>query len=74
MQSFASPTSSPTHTHTPIPPPHKNHAPQIKHHILYHAPHQKGVTIIYPHAISTQKTTKRAQLSLILTPFPSKNP
>lgn len=37
MQSFASPLPSPT----PIPPPHKNHAPQIKHHILYHAP-QKG--------------------------------
>ena len=32
MQSFASPLPS---------PPHKNHAPQIKHHILYHAP-QKG--------------------------------
>ena len=39
MQSFASP---PSHTNPPtIPTPHKNHAPQIKHHILYHAP-QKG--------------------------------
>ena len=39
MQSFA----SPTHTN---PPPHKNHAPQIKHHnsttTFYTTPPQKG--------------------------------
>lgn len=67
MQSFA----SPTHTN---PPPHKNHALQIKHHKFMPHPHKKGATIAYTYALSTQKTTKRAQLSLILTPFPSKNP
>lgn len=66
MQSFASPL--PPHPHQ-SPPPHKNHAPQIKHHILYHAPHQKGATIAYTHALSTQKSIERARLSLIPTPF-----
>ena len=89
MQSFA----SPTHTN---PPPHKNHAPQIKHHksntTFYTTPpqkgcnyhlssrpfypkiHRKGATIAYTHALSTQKTAEREQLSLIPTPFLLKNP
>ena len=32
-------------------------------------PHKKGATITYPHALSTQKSTERAQLSPIPTPF-----
>ena len=44
MQSFA----SPTHTN---PPPHKNHAPQIKHHKFMPHPHKKGATI----ALSARK-------------------
>ena len=68
MQSFASPLPSP-----PIPPPHKNHAPQIKHHKFMPHPHKKGATIAYTHALSTQKSIERAQLSLIPTPFPPKN-
>ena len=67
MQSFA----SPTHTN---PPPHKNHALQIKHHKFMPHPHKKGATIAYTHALSTQKTTERAHLSLIPTPFLPKNP
>ena len=74
MQSFASPFPQPPHTHTPIPPPHKNHAPQIKHHKFMPHPHKKGATIAYTYALSTQKSIERAQLSLIPTPFPSKNP
>ena len=46
MQSFA----SPTHTN---PPPHKNHAPQIKHHKFMPHPHKKGATIAYTYALST---------------------
>ena len=68
MQSFASPFLP-----TPIPPPHKNHAPQIKHHKFMPHPHKKGATIAYTHALSTQKSIERAQLSLIPTPFPPKN-
>lgn len=77
MQSFASPLPHPHTIPHQSPPPHKNHAPQIKHHILYHAPqkgrnyrlylrpfypkiHRKGATITYPHALSTQKSIKRA--------------
>ena len=56
MQSFA----SPTHTN---PPPHKNHAPQIKHHKFMPHPHKKGATIAYTYALSTQKSIERAQLS-----------
>ena len=48
MQSFA----SPTHTN---PPPHKNHAPQIKHHKFMPHPHKKGATIAYTHALSAKK-------------------
>ena len=69
MQSFASP-----HSPTPLPPPHKNHAPQIKHHKFMPHPHKKGATIAYTHALSTQKSIERAQLSLIPTPFLHKNP
>lgn len=58
MQSFA----SPTHTN---PPPHKNHAPQIKHHKFMPHPHKKGATIAYTYALSTQKSIERAQLSPI---------
>lgn len=59
MQSFASPPPSPPHkSHTP----HKNHETQI----TPHAPTKKGATIAYTHALSTQKTTERAQLSLHL--------
>ena len=67
MQSFA----SPTHTN---PPPHKNHALQIKHHKFMPHPHKKGATIAYTHALSTKKNTERAQLSLIPTPFLPKKP
>lgn len=67
MQSFA----SPTHTN---PPPHKNHAPQIKHHKFMPHPHKKGATIAYTCALSTQKSIERAQLSLIPTPFLPKKP
>lgn len=56
MQSFA----SPTHTN---PPPHKNHALQIKHHKFMPHPHKKGATIAYTYALSTQKSIERAQLS-----------
>ncbi len=63
MQSFASPLPSPTQSHTNPPPPHKNHAT-----------HQKGATIAHTHALSTQKTIERAQLSPIPTPFLPKNP
>ncbi len=72
MQSFASP---PSHTHppTPIPPPHKKHAPQIKNHKFIPPPPKKGATIAYTHALSTKKSTERAQLSLIPTPFLPKN-
>lgn len=36
-------------------------------------PTKKGATIAYTHALSTQKSTERAQLSPIPTPFPPKN-
>ena len=58
MQSFASPFLHP-------PTPHTKFMPH---------PHKKGATIAYTHALSTQKTTERAQLSLIPTPFLPKNP
>lgn len=64
MQSFASPLSpSPTQS-----PHHKSNT------TFYTTPHKKGATIAYTHALSTQKTTERAQLSLIPTPFLHKNP
>ena len=66
MQSFA----SPTHTN---PPPHKNHAPQKSRTTFYTTPHKKGATIAYTHALSTKKSTERAQISLIPTPFLPKN-
>ena len=58
MQSFASSLPPPTQSHTNPPPPHKNHAP-----------HQKGATIAHTHALSTQKSIERAQLSPIPAPF-----
>lgn len=59
MQSFASPPHNPHTNPTPIPPPpHKNHAP-----------HQKGATIAHTHALSTQKSIERAQISPIPAPF-----
>lgn len=61
MQSFA----SPPHPHT-NPPPHKNHALQIKHHKFMPHPHKKGATIAYTCALSTQKSIERAQLSPLL--------
>ncbi len=61
MQSFASHPTTPT----PIPHPHKNHAPQIKHHKFMPHPHKKGATIAYTYALSTQKSIERAQLSPI---------
>ena len=66
MQSFA----SPTHTN---PPPHKNHAPQIKHHKFMPHPHKKGATIAYTHALSTKKTQKGRNYRLYLRPFYQKN-
>lgn len=51
MQSFA----SPTHTN---PPPHKNHALQIKHHKFMPHPHKKGATIAYTYALSAKKPQK----------------
>ena len=64
MQSFASPTPTPSSPH-----PHHNPPPQITPHNLRHAPTKKDATIAYTHALSTQKNTERAQLSLIPTPF-----
>ena len=54
MQSFASPLPpSPTPIPHQSPPPHKNHAPQIKHHKFMLHPYRKGATITYTHALST---------------------
>lgn len=55
MQSFASPLL-----------PHHNppHTPQKSQDTNHATPPKKGETIAYTHAISTQKTTERAQLSL----------
>ena len=71
MQSFASP-SLPHPQQSPTPPQKSqdtNHAPQFTP-----RPHKKGATITYTHALSIQKTIKRAQLSPIPTPFPPKKP
>ena len=67
MQSFASPL------------PHQSpHPTKITHHksntTFYTMPHKKGANITYPHALSTQKSIERAQLSLIPTPFLPKKP
>lgn len=62
MQSFA----SPIHTN---PPPHKNHAPQIKHHKFMPHPHKKGATIAYTCALSTKKTQKGRKYRLYPRPF-----
>ena len=51
MQSFA----SPTHTNPPTP--------QKSRTTFYTTPHKKGATIAYTHALSTKKSTERAQLS-----------
>lgn len=60
MQSFASP---PPH---PFPIPHNPHPPtKITHHNSRNAPQKKGATIAYTHALPTQKTIERAQLSPI---------
>ena len=84
MQSFASPL--PSHTpHNPTPPTKIKHhilyhAPQKgRNYHLYQRPfyqkiHRKGTTIAYTHALSTQKSIERAQLSPIPTPFLHKNP
>ena len=77
MQSFASPPLPPSSLFPPSPPhnPHTtNQTPQIKHHKFMPHPHKKGATIAYTHALSTKKTTERAQLSPIPTPFLPKNP
>lgn len=70
MQSFASPILPIPH-HTPQSP-----TPPQKSRTTIHAtpPHRKGATIAYTYALSTKKPTERAQLSLIPTPFPPKNP
>ena len=54
MQSFA----SPTHTN---PPPHKNHAPQIKHHKFMPHPHKKGATIASPQEKSLLNRLNRCE-------------
>lgn len=59
MQSFASPLPSPNTIPHQSPPPHKNHAPQIKHHKFMPHPHKKGATITYPYALSTQKIHRK---------------
>ncbi len=69
MQSFASP---PHHN-----PPHRHKKGRNYRSYLrpfYPKNHRKGATIAYTHALSTQKSIERAQLSLIPTPFPPKNP
>ena len=73
MQSFASPLPTPPHNPTPIPPtPQKSRTTSKgRNYRLYPRPfhpkiHRKGATIAYTHALSTQKTTERAQLSLVL--------
>ena len=64
MQSFASPFPQ---------PPHQSPTPQKSRTTFYTTPHKKGATIAYTHALSTKKSTERAQLSLIPTPFLPKN-
>ena len=63
MQSFASPL--------PFPPPITHHKSNTT---FYTTPHKKGATITYPYALSTRKSTERAQLSPIPTPFLPKKP
>ena len=80
MQSFASPFLPP-HTNPPTPQKSRttNQTPQIyapptqkgRNYNLSSRPfypkiHRKGATIAYTHALSTQKATERAQLSLVL--------
>ena len=65
MQSFASPFPQ---------PPHQSPTPQKSRTTFYTTPHKKGATIAYTHALSTKKSTERAQLSPIPTPFLPKNP
>ena len=48
--------------------------PQKSRTTFYTTPHKKGATIAYTHALSTKKSTKRAQLSPIPTPFLPKKP
>ena len=55
MQSFASP-----------PLPHQSPTPQKSRTTFYTTPHKKGATIAYTHALSTKKSTERAQLSPLL--------
>ena len=73
MQSFASPTPTPHN-----PPPKNPHPTKITRHksrpTIYATSHKKGATIAYTYALSTEKSIERAQLSLIPTPFPPKNP
>ena len=72
MQSFASPLPIPSPSPTiPNNPPHrhKNHAPQIHAPQFTPRPHKKGATIAHTHALSTQKSIERAQLSPIPAPF-----
>lgn len=73
MQSFASPFLPPHNPHTTNQTP-QIHAPPTqkgRNYRLYPRPFykknsRKGATITYTHALSTQKTTERAQLSLVL--------
>ena len=64
MQSFASP---------PPTPPHQSPTPQKSRTTFYTTPHKKGATIAHTYALSVKKSTERAQLSLIPTPFLPKN-
>ena len=87
MQSFASPFLPHPNPPTPQKSRTTNQTPQIyapptqkgRNYRLYLRPfypkiHRKGATITYTHALSTQKTIERAQLSPIPTPFLPKKP
>ena len=65
MQSFASPLPT---TPTPIPPPHKNHAPHF-----IPRPTKRAQLSPIPTPFLPKKSTERAQISLIPTPFLPKN-
>ena len=71
------PQKSRTTNQTPqiyAPPTQKGRNYRLSQRPFYLKNHRKGATIAYTHALSTQKSTERAQLSPIPTPFPPKNP
>lgn len=71
------PQKSRTTNQTPqiyAPPTQKGRNYRLYLRPFYLKIHRKGATIAYTHALTTQKTTERAKLSLIPTPFLPKKP